>query len=52
MKSLGHIAFEAYCEHTRGLTHDGREVPPWSKLGHKIRGAWEAAASAVKAADQ
>ena len=50
MKSIGQVAYEAYCAHTgwRSLV-SGAELPQWSALTDPIRLAWEAAAAAVVA---
>lgn len=48
MKSLGQIAYEAYCEKTgwKSLA-TGADLPRWDKLKLEIQEAWEAAAGAV-----
>lgn len=49
MKSLGQIAYEAYCTKTgwKSLA-TGADLPKWDKLNADIRDAWEAAASRVQ----
>lgn len=48
MKSLGHIAYDAYCESAGGVSLvSGAKLPEWSGLHEKIRAAWECAAAAV-----
>lgn len=49
-KTLGQIAFEAYCEAVGGETFDGKPIPGWTELHGdrlKVQGGWEAAAAAV-----
>lgn len=43
----GQIHYEAYAAHTGWKTFDGRDMPPWSQLGDRIQGAWQAAAAAL-----
>lgn len=45
--SPGQAAFEAYNLEKGGVTYDGKKIPPWTDVGDEVRGAWEAAASAV-----
>lgn len=47
-KSLGQIAFEAYCESVGGVTYDNKPIPQWAELSERIKAAWEAGANAVK----
>jgi hypothetical protein len=42
----GQRTYEAYGLVTGGKTHDGRDMPHWSKLGETVQAAWIAAASA------
>lgn len=46
--SLGQIAFEAYNVNRGGKTHDGKDTPPWDRLGKGVQEGWEAAAKAVE----
>lgn len=48
MKSMGCVAYEAYCNHTgwKSLV-SGADLPQWGALSPEIRTAWEAAANAV-----
>lgn len=50
-KTPGQVAFDAYNESKGGLTHDGKQIPPWDSLtdekGLAVRAGWEAAAVAV-----
>jgi len=49
-KTLGRLAFEAYCEGVGGLTFDGKPIPGWDELHGdrlKVQGGWEAAAAEV-----
>ena len=47
-KSLGEIAYNAYCKDTgwKSLV-SGAQLPTWQLLSEAIREAWEAAAHAV-----
>lgn len=45
---LGHVAFDAYRDHTNGLTHDGRAIPEWRDLGESVQMAWVAAGVGVQ----
>lgn len=48
MKSLGNLAYDAYCENSGGKSLvSGADLPPWSELSKPIQTAWEAAAAAV-----
>lgn len=49
-KSLGQVAYEAYCADTdwKSLV-SGAQLPEWSALNPRIRQAWEVAARAVQA---
>lgn len=43
----GEVGYKAYALSTGGKTFDGRDMPAWEELPERIRGAWEAAASAI-----
>lgn len=47
-KSLGQLAYEAYCDHTgwKSLV-SGCKLPSWDLLGDCIKAAWETSASRV-----
>ena len=48
MKSLGQIAYEAYCASTNWKSLvSGASLPPWIDVKAEIKIAWEAAAEAV-----
>lgn len=48
-KSIGQIAYEAYCEHTNWKSLvSGQDLPQWDKVKPEIKEAWEAAAVAVE----
>jgi hypothetical protein len=48
---LGRVAYEAYCEHTGGVSLvSGQKLPTWDILSPEIKAAWEAAANAVRTA--
>jgi hypothetical protein len=49
---IGQRAYAAYGESTGGLTHDGRQMPPWEDLGENVQTAWNVAAYAVWSAAQ
>lgn len=42
-------AFDAYnrCGPNPGKTHDGKDVPPWERLGDQVQAKWRAAAKAL-----
>lgn len=47
-KSIGQIAYEAYCDRADGVSLvSGEQLPHWDDLSPVIAEAWEAAASAV-----
>lgn len=48
--SQGQRGYEAYAAFTGGKTFDGRNMPSWSELPDRIKGAWEAAADAIRTA--
>lgn len=48
--SQGQRGYEAYAAFTGGKTFDGREMPTWDQLPDRIKGAWEAAADAIRTA--
>jgi hypothetical protein len=47
MKTLGQIAYEAYCESVNNLSFSGVVLPKWEDLTNNIRKAWGVAAKAV-----
>jgi hypothetical protein len=49
-KTPGQVNFDGYNNHgpNAGKTHDGKDVPPWEKLGDVTRERWEAGACDVK----
>jgi hypothetical protein len=48
VKTIGHIAYEAFCKALNGPVADAEEhLPIWEGLGARIREAWELAASAA-----
>ena len=48
MKSIGQIAYEAYCDHTCWKSVvDGDDLPKWCDVNVDVKAAWEDAASAV-----
>lgn len=48
MKSLGMVAYEAYCESTGGVSLiSGVKLPGWDGLSPEIQRAWNDAAAAV-----
>jgi hypothetical protein len=53
MKTLGQVAYEAYCEFAQGASLiTGVILPEWEQQNDRIKGAWQAAAeAAVKSAD-
>jgi hypothetical protein len=48
MKTLGQIAYEAYCESVNNLSFTGVVLPKWEDSTDNIRKAWAVAAKAVK----
>ena len=51
LKTLGRVAFEAYCVAVGGRTFDEKPIPGWNELHGdrlKVQGGWEAAAQAVR----
>lgn len=48
--SQGQRGYEAYAAFTGGKTFDGRDMPTWDQLSDRIKGAWEAAADAIRTA--
>jgi len=46
-KSLGQIAFEAYCEHQNWIAYNGEPIPDWDSAKPGVQEAWAAAADAV-----
>ncbi len=50
-KSLGQIAYEAYCATTEWKSAiSGAPLPPWEMQKEPVMAAWEAAAEAVRIA--
>ncbi len=47
MKTLGQVAYEAYCVAVNGLSYTGVVLPKWEGTTDNIRAAWEVAAIAV-----
>lgn len=47
MKSLGQIAYEAYCIKVNGLSYNSVVLPMWDCTTDGIRDAWQFAAQAV-----
>lgn len=48
MKSMGHVAYDGYRNHTGGVSLiSGQPIPEWNELKPEIKAAWEAAADAV-----
>ena len=48
MKTLGQVAYEAYCEYSLGVSLvTGVTLPKWDEQNDRIKGAWQAAAEAV-----
>lgn len=47
MKSLGEIAYTAYCENVQWKSVRGEALPDFSQVSPRIRHAWEIAALAV-----
>lgn len=45
--NLAEKAFSAYNEEAGGKTWDGKEIPPFSEVGEKVRNNWIAAAKKV-----
>jgi hypothetical protein len=45
---LGRVAYEAYGNTVNWQTVTGKEMPQWEDQSDKLRGAWAAAAKAVK----
>jgi hypothetical protein len=46
-KTLGQIAYEAYCMSVNNLSFTGVVLPEWGGSTDNIRAAWEEAAKAV-----
>lgn len=45
---LGKIGYEAYRAHTGGISlASGQKIPPYEELNDQVRGAWDAAGSAI-----
>lgn len=47
MKTLGQVAYEAYCESVNNLSVTGVVLPKWEDSTDNIRKAWGTAAKAV-----
>lgn len=48
-KTLGQVAYEAYCDLTKWKSlATGQPLPMWKDLKIEVKSAWEASASAVK----
>jgi hypothetical protein len=48
MRSLGQVAYEAYRNHTGGVSLvSGAKIPEWQELNVEIKAAWNAAAAAI-----
>jgi len=47
-QSFAQIGYQAYIASTGGLNYQGLPCPEWAKLTDSIRGAWAAAATAVR----
>ena len=48
MVELGKVAYEAYCESSKGRSLiSGQKLPDWYDLSPEIKEAWEKAAEAV-----
>lgn len=44
---LAEVAFKAYNEAAGGKTWDGKDIPPFSDVGDKVRANWVAAVKAA-----
>lgn len=49
MKTIGQIAYEAYCEAVGWQSFKADPLPQWPEVKERIKEAWEAAAEAVLA---
>lgn len=47
VNKYGQMAFESYSEVQEWKTFDGRPIPQWESLSHKIKNAWCVAAAVV-----
>ena len=48
MKTNGQIAYEAYRDHSKGVSLVSQQpIPEWGFLGAEIKAAWEAAANSL-----
>lgn len=48
IKSLGQLAYEAYCQHTGGKSlATGDDLPTWDVLSPQIQAAWQYTADTV-----
>lgn len=43
-RSLGNVGFDRYSLHKKGLTFDGRTIPPFRECGPDVQDAWDYAA--------
>lgn len=48
MKTLGQVAYEAYCIYVNNLSVTGVVLPKWENQSNNLKGAWESAAIAVE----
>jgi hypothetical protein len=46
---IAQVAFDAYNVQAGGKTWDGKDIPPFSEVGDKVRANWCAAVRAVTA---
>lgn len=46
-KSLGQVAYEAYCDDRAWKSYDGRALPKWEAVTKPIQRGWQMAARAV-----
>lgn len=49
-KSLGQLAYEAYCNSRSNRAFDGSRLPEWSDVPPDIQGGWVEAARVVSSA--
>lgn len=48
LRSLGQVAYEAYCEHQGWRSIRNEVLPAWANQDPELRAAWEHAAAAVR----
>jgi hypothetical protein len=49
VKTLGQVAYEAYCKHTNWKSLiSGADLPQWIAVKPEIKDAWEAAGTAIE----